>query len=189
MFGNAKTYAAIAVIAGAIAAMTACSPAKAPDPRDAAGTWPPKDFAAFTARPPMSVAAELDDEWSMAIDAERWSYQLGVALIAAGVTPPVDKGTPVKEHLARAARGLRNAAARFVVLQKLVCGTPRIAKEEHCSTYAPPPWLLMPDEGVPSKDELQLRLLWLHEIAPQFVLPACEIAIKRTGDERFCAVE
>jgi hypothetical protein len=189
MSDTPRSLAAILVNCALIAALAACSPAKKPDPRDAAGSWPPKDFAEFSARPPMSVAAELDDAWSMAIDAERWSYQIGVALIAAGATPPVERGAPVKDYLARAARGLRNAATRFVALQKLACGAPRIAKEEDCSTYAPPPWLLLPDQSIPPKDELQIRLLWLHEVAPNFVQPACAIAIKRTGDQRFCVAE
>lgn len=182
-------FSTATLLVAAFALLAACSPAKPPDPRDAAGKWPPRDWADFIARPPMSVGAELDDEWSMAIDAERWSYQIGVALIAAGATPPIETGTPAKDFLPRAARGLRNAATRFVALQKLTCATPRIAEEKHCSTYAPPPWLLLPDANTPSKDELQIRLLWLHEVAPQFVFPACEIAIKRTGDKRYCAVD
>jgi hypothetical protein len=170
-------------------ALAACAPSPPSDPRAAAGTWPPKDYAAFVARPPMSVGAEFDDEWTMAIEAERWSYQIGLAIAAIGTTPPVESGTAAANHLERTAHGLRNAAARLLVLQPLTCKTSPIAKQQDCASFAPPDWLSRPDPSTPSKEEMQARLLWLQDNALQFVFPACNIAIKRTGDERYCAVE
>ncbi len=169
--------------------LTACSPAKPTDPRAAAGTWPPKDYAEFIARPPMSVGAELDDEWTMAIEAERWSYQLGVAIVAIGETPPRESGTTPSNHIERTARGLRNAATRFAALQALTCKAPLIAKAEDCSTFAPPTWFPTPDAATPPKEELQDRLQWFESHAYKFVQPACTVAIKRTGDERYCVAE
>lgn len=167
----------------------ACSPARPTDPRAAAGTWPPKDYAEFAARPPMSVGAELDDDWTMAIEAERWSYQIGVALVALGGTPPAELGAPPTNLPERTLRGLRNAAKRLSVLQAVSCGQQKIAKADDCVAFAEPEWFAKPDPSIPSKDELQARLQWFQMNAEQFILPACEVAIKRTGDERYCAVE
>ena len=169
--------------------LAACSPAQPTDPRAAAGTWPPKDYAEFTARPPMSVGAELEDPWNMAIEAERWSYQIGVAIIAIGETPPPETGTTSSNFAERATRGLRNAATRLEALKALTCAAAPIAKVEDCAAFAPPPWFETPDEPTPPKDDLQDRLQWFQSTAPNFVFPACAIAIRRTGDERYCAVE
>jgi hypothetical protein len=142
----------------------------------------------------MSVAAELDDEWNMAIEAERWVYQIGVALVGVGANPPAQRGAPAagaEDHLARTARGVRNAAARLAALQKLTCATPPIAKPEDCAAFAPPPWFAAAatDPTVPPHDEIFDHLQWFQENAPKFVQPACEAAMKRTGDQRYCAVE
>lgn len=174
----------------AITALTACSPAEPTnEPRTAAGTWPPNDYAEFTARPPMSVGAELDDEWTMAIEAERWSYQMGVAIVALGETPPPEAGTTPSNHLERTARGLRNATTRLAALFALTCKPPSIAKPEDCAMFEQPAWFPTPESGTPSKEELQARLQWFESQAYKFVQPACAVAIKRTGDERYCAVE
>jgi hypothetical protein len=166
--------------------LAACSPAEPTDPRAAAGTWPPKDYSDFAARPPMSVGRELDDEWTMAIEAERWSYQIGVAIVAAGGAPPPDAATPIPApHLDRTAQGLNEAAQRLIMLRNLTCRTPPIAKPADCIAFAAPTWTNAPA----AKDELQARLQWLESTAYKFVHPACAVAIKRTGDERFCAVE
>jgi len=168
--------------------LTACSPAEPSDPRAAAGAWPPKDYNDFAARPPMSVGAELDDEWTMAIEAERWSYLIGVAIVAAGGAPPPDASAPSSAaHLARTAQGLREAAQRLMVLRNLACRSPQMAKPEDCAAFASPPWANATTPA--SKDELQARLQWLHTNAFQFVHPACEVAIKRTGDKNVCSVE
>lgn len=168
--------------------LAACSPAEPSDSRAAAGTWPPKDYNDFAARPPTSVGAEFDDEWNMAIEAERWSYQIGVAIVAAGGAPPPDveiaAATP---HLTRTARGLREAARRLIVLHNLTCRTPLIAKPADCAAFAAPSWTNA--TGPEPKDELQARLQWFESNAHKFVHPACADATKRTGDERFCAVE
>jgi hypothetical protein len=166
----------------------ACSPAESGDPRAAAGTWPPKDYNDFAARPPMSVGAELDDEWNMAIEAERWSYLIGVAIVAAGGAPPSDAATPIPApHLARTAQGLNEAAQRLIVLRNVTCRTPPIAKPADCAAFAAPSWTSATAPA--SKDELQARLQWFESNAYKFVQPACAVAIRRTGDERFCAVE
>ncbi len=168
-------------------ALAACSPAEPTDPRAEAGTWPPKDYNAFTARPPMSVGRELDDEWNMAIEAERWSYLIGVAIVAAGGQPPPDVDASASAHLSRTANGLHDAAQRLIVLRNLTCRTPPIAKPADCAAFAAPVWT---NTAAPaSKDELQARLQWFESNAYRFVQPACDVAIKRTGDERFCAVE
>lgn len=167
-------------------ALAACSPSEPSDPRAAAGTWPPKDYNDFAARPPMSVGAELDDEWNMAIEAERWSYQIGIAIVAAGGAPPPDveiaAATP---HLTRTAQALHEAAQRLTVLRNLTCRTPSIAKPDACTAFAAPSWT----SATASKNELQTRLQWFESNAHKFVHPACADATKRTGDERFCAVE
>jgi hypothetical protein len=168
--------------------LAACSPAEQSDPRASAGTWPPKDYNDFTARPPKSVGAELDDEWNMAIDAERWSYQIGVAIVAAGGAPPPDVDIPVQApHLTRTAQGLHEAAERLIALRSLTCRTPSIAKPADCAAFVTPPWANATAPA--SKEELQARLQWFEANAYKFVHPACNIAIKQTGDERFCAVE
>jgi hypothetical protein len=170
------------------ASLAACSP-NSSDPRAAAGKWPPADYAAFTARPPMSVGAELEDPWTMAIEAERWSYQIGVAIVAAGGTPPENTSTPpaTSDYLPRATRGLRNAGIRLTALHRRTCGIPAIAKAQDCAAFAPPTPIA---EGSSlSKDEVLSRLQWFEANALQFVLPACAIAIGRTGDKRYCAVE
>jgi hypothetical protein len=171
-----------------VLALAACSPSEPSDPRAAAGTWPPKDYEDFAARPPMSVGRELDDEWNMAIEAERWSYQIGVAIVAAGGAPPPDVDIPVAApHLARTGQGLHEAAQRLIVLRNLACRTPPIAKPADCAAFAPPPWA---KAGTPaSKEELQARLQWLEGNAYKFVHPACAVAIKRTGDNNFCSAE
>lgn len=168
--------------------LAACSPAEPTDPRGAAGTWPPKDYNDFAARPPRSVGAELDDEWNMAIEAERWSYQIGVAIVAAGGAPPPDVAMPIAApHLTRTAQGLHEAAHRLIALHNLTCRTPPIAKQADCAAFVTPAWS---NAAAPaSKDELQDRLQWFDANAYKFIQPACDIAIKRTGDERFCAVE
>jgi hypothetical protein len=168
--------------------LAACSPAEPTDSRSAAGTWPPKDYNDFAARPPMSVGAELDDEWNMAIEAERWSYQIGVAIVAAGGAPPPDVDIPIPaRHLTRTAQGLHEAAQRLIALHNLTCRTPPIATPADCAAFAAPSWTKATAPA--SKDELQARLQWFESNAYKFVHPACDIAIKRTGDERYCAVE
>ena len=170
----------------AVSALGACSEPAAP--RADAGTWPPPDYDDFTARPPMSVGAELEDEWNMAISAERWSYLIGVAIIAAGGAPPPEStAQAAPAHLARTAQGLHEAAERLIVLRNLTCGNPPIAKSADCAAFAPPHWT---NAAAPaSKDELLQRLQWFESHAYQFVHPACAIAIKRTGDQFFCAAE
>lgn len=169
----------------ALLALSACS--ESGDPRAAAGKWPPKDFPEFTGRPPMSVAAELDDEWSIAMDAERWSYRLGLAIVAVGGTPPPESGAPAEQFPERTTRALQIAATRLVALHALTCGARPVAKPQDCAAFVPPPWLQA--RATPSKDEMQARLLWLQEHAEQFSLPACDVAIKRTGDRFYCAAE
>lgn len=168
--------------------LAACSPAEQSDPRTSAGTWPPKDYNDFAARPPMSVGAELDDDWAMAIEAERWSHQIGVAIVAAGGAPPRDVDIPIPApHLARTAQGLHEAAQRLIMLRNLTCRTPPIANPADCAAFTPPSWT---NAAAPaSKEELQSRLEWFESTAHQFVQPACAIAIKRTGDERYCVTE
>jgi hypothetical protein len=166
--------------------LAACSPAEPSDPRAAAGTWPPKDYNDFAARPPMSVGAELDDEWNMAIEAERWSYLIGVAIVAAGGTPPPDARTPTAAaHLARTAQGLQESAQRLIVLRNLTCRTPLIAKPEDCAAFKAQAWT----SATAPKEELQARLQWLESNAYQFVHPACATAAKRTGNQHYCAAE
>lgn len=176
-----------AVLATALAVVAACSPAEPSDPRAAAGAWPPKDYNEFAARPPMSVGRELDDEWTMAIEAERWSYLIGVAIVAAGGAPPPDVETAASAFEGRTANGLRDAARRLIVLHSLTCRTHTIAKSVDCASFVPPPWA--DSVGAVSKDELQARLQWFESNAYQFVNPACALATTRTGDAQFCSVE
>ena len=176
------------VLAGLLLALAACSPSTPTDPRAVAGAWPPKDFKDFTARPPRSVGAELDDPWNMAIDAERWSYLIGIAIVAAGGTPPMEsEGANPTAYLDRTATGLHDAATRLIALHALTCGSPPIAKAEDCTAFSSPLWANAIAPA--SKDELQARLQWLESNAYRFTLPACAVAIKRTGDDRYCAVE
>jgi hypothetical protein len=169
------------------AALAACSPSESSDPRRAAGTWPPKDYNEFAARPPMSVGRELEDDWTMAIEAERWSYLIGVAIVAAGGTPPPDVETAASVFEGRTANGLRDAAQRLIVLYDLTCRAHAIAKQADCVSFAPPRWAA--SAAPVSRDELQARLQWFEAHAYKFVHPACAVAIKRTGDERYCSVE
>ena len=166
--------------------LAACSPAQPTDPRAAAGTWPPKDYAEFTARPPMSVGAELDDEWTMAIEAERWSYVIGVAIVAVDGTPPPHVDTNATTSLLKRTEfALHGASARLKVLHDLTCRAEPIAKPDDCEAFALLGWT----SGSDSKDQLQARLQWFEANAYKFVQPACAVAIKRTGDERYCVAE
>ena len=176
------------VIAATLAAtLAACSPSEPSDPRSAAGAWPPKDYSEFAARPPMSVGRELEDDWTMAIEAERWSYLIGVAIVAAGGTPPPDVETAASAFEGRTANGLRDAAQRLVVLYDLTCRAHAIAKQADCVSFASPSWAA--SAAPVAKDELQARLQWFESHAYKFVQPACAAAIKRTGDAQFCSVE
>lgn len=182
----------IAVVAALSAA--ACSPSnEAADQRAAAGVWPPQDFAAFEARPPMSVGAELQDPWTLAINAERWSYVIGRAIVGVGAVPLKGAETPPDpDYVTRADRAFVNAAARLVALQRLVCARTQIAKQEDCAAFTPPPpWARAPQskDARPTTDDLMSRDLWLNEHAPPFVQPACEQGAKRFHDERFCVAE
>jgi hypothetical protein len=180
-FAKALTFAA------ALATLAACSPADPADPRAAAGTWPPKDYTDFAARSPMSVGRELEDEWTMAIEAERWSYIIGVAIVAAGGRPPADEEVVATAFLDRTAAGLHDAAQRLIALRNLTCSAPSIAKPEDCAAFTAPPWATSIARA--KKEELQARLQWLEANAFRFVHPACEIAIKRTGDQYYCSAE
>jgi hypothetical protein len=133
----------------------------------------------------MSVGAELDDPWTMAIEAERWSYVIGVAVVAVGGTPGRIALPLQEDYLRRADRALQLAVSRLTELKTLTCGTPSIAKAEDCATFAPPSWVI----ATPAKEDVQTRLQWLEADAHKFVQPACAIAIKRTGNERYCVAE
>ncbi|NOT41005.1 MAG: hypothetical protein HOP13_10975 [Alphaproteobacteria bacterium] len=137
---------------------------------------------------PASVAAASDDEWNMTIEAERWSHLIGIAIVAAGGSPPREANTPESApDLARIAQGIGEASARLVTLHHLTCRLRPIAKPADCAVFAPPRWATATMQA--SKDELRARLQWLASTAHKFVQPACAIAIKRTGDERFCTTE
>lgn len=182
-----KSIVKAAALIAVFAALAACSPSEPSDPRQAAGTWPPKDYNDFAARPPMSVGRELEDDWTMAIEAERWSYIIGVAIVAAGGTPPPDADTAASAFEGRTANGLREAAQRLIVLHGLTCRTHAIAKSADCTSFTAPTWAH--NMAPASKDELQARLQWFESHAYQFVHPACAVAIKRTGDQNFCTAE
>lgn len=177
---RALTIAVLAALA-----LAACS--EPADPRAQAGGWPPPDYDDFAARPPMSVGRELEDEWTMAIEAERWSYVVGVAIVAAGGAPPPETNATSPNHLARTAQGLNEAAQRLVVLRNLTCGNPPIANPADCAAFAPPAW--MKTTAPPTKDELLARLQWMESHAYKLVNPACAVAVRRTGDQNFCASE
>ena len=185
--GSPKWNVKFAAISVALSALAACSPSEPSDPRQAAGTWPPKDYNEFAARPPMSVGRELEDDCTMAIEAERWSYVIGVAIVAAGGAPPSDVETAASAFEGRTANGLRDAAQRLIVLHDLTCRSPAIAKQADCLSFAPPSWAT--SVSPVSKGELQERLQWFESHAYKFVQPACNVAIKRTGDGNFCSVE
>ncbi len=138
---------------------------------------------------PLSAAAAPDDEWSMTIDAERWSHLIGVAIGAAGGAPPPEANLPASApNLVRTAQGIYEAGARLVTLHQLTCRRqPPIAKPVDCATFSPPPWLR--SVGIPSTVELRTRLLWLQSHALQFVKPACAFAVRRSGDDRYCMLE
>jgi hypothetical protein len=121
----------------------------------------------------------------MAIEAERWSYVIGVAIVAAGGTPPSIPVPPEQDYLRRADRALQSAVSRLTTLKDITCKAPAIAKAEDCAAFAPPSWII----ATPSKDDVQTRLQWLEENAYKFVQPACAVAIKRTGDQRYCAAD
>jgi hypothetical protein len=123
----------------------------------------------------------------MAIEAERWSYVIGVAIVAAGGTPPPDAEAAVTAFQGRTANGLRDAAQRLIVLHDLTCRTHAIAKAADCASFTPPAWVASAEPA--SKDELQSRLQWFEANAYRFVQPACAIAIRRTGDQNFCSTE
>lgn len=143
---------------------------------------------ALAAYAPTSVAATSDDEWSMTIEAERWSQLIGVAIVAAGGRPPHEVDAPDSApHLTRTALGIQEATARLVTLHHLTCRVKPIAKPTDCAVFARPHWAAAVMQA--TRDELRARLQWLSSTAHKFVQPACEIAIRRTGDERFCAVE
>ena len=59
----------------------------------------------------------------MAIEAERWSYIIGVAIVAAGGTPPPDADTAASAFEGRTANGLREAAHVLSLVQSGVIGT------------------------------------------------------------------
>jgi hypothetical protein len=175
-------------IAAVLAALALAACSEPADPRTNAGTWPPKDYDDFAARPPMSVGRELEDEWTMAIEAERWSYLIGVATIAAGGAPPPEPAAQISpDHLTRTAQGLNEAAARLIVLRNLTCRPPPIAKPADCAAFAPPPWTKT--TAPPSKDDLIARLQWFETNAYKFIHPVCAVAVRRTGDQNVCAAE
>lgn len=176
-------------------ALAACGPSSNQTAKSEpqSGKWPPSDYAKFSERPPMSVGAELEDTWTLAIDAERWSYRVGRAIEALGAAPtperdPVAKGD---EMLVRAHTALNNAATRLIQLQSLACGSARVAKPEDCAAFVPPPWMKQNASPsiLPPKDDLLARNQWLYQHAEQFVLPACAVAVQRFSEPNFCNAE
>lgn len=159
--------------------LAACSP-------DDANPLAKSDNSAFTAR--AATGAGVDDELSMAIAAERLNQQLGTAIVAAGGAPPPETvAGPSASELERVASGLNGAARRLIVLRDITCRTPPIARPADCAAFVPPRWV----HGNPRvpKPELQARLQWVEATAYKFVHPACNAAVRRTGNEQFCATE
>jgi hypothetical protein len=92
---------------------------------------------ALAAYAPTSVAATSDDEWSMTIEAERWSQLIGIAIVAAGGRPPHEVDAPDSApHLTRTALGIQEATARLVTLHHLTCRVKPIAKPTDCAVFA-----------------------------------------------------
>ena len=183
-----------AAIVASVLSLSACSPSSsAKSETPTAEKWPPKDYAAFAARPPMSVGAELEDSWNLAIDAERWAYRIGRALEALGEKLPPDIREPISgdDTLIRAHYGLRTAALRLARLQQTACGASPVATPADCSAFSTPAWFraAATDTVLPSKDELLQRNLWFHGHAEQFVLPACAKGQALSHDQNFCATE
>jgi hypothetical protein len=160
--------------------LAACSPDS--DPRAKS------DSGVFTARAATGAGAGVDDELSMAIEAERLNHQLGTAIVAAGGAPPPEAvAGPSASELERVASGLNGAARRLIVLRDITCRAPPIAKPIDCAAFVPPRWAYG-NPRVP-KPELQARLHWVEANAYKFVHPACNAAVRRTGNEHFCATE
>ena len=171
--------------------LAACAPSKdKATVAQPAEKWPPKDYHAFAARPPMSVGAELQDPWTLAIDAERWSYRMGRAIEILGQTPPPELTPTPDDLLARAHTGQRSAAIRLVRLQQLACSK-GVAKPVDCTAFSPPPWVTgaTAPTPVPSNDELMERNIWFSSNAEPFILPVCARAPHNPGGADPCAVE
>ncbi|MEQ1755639.1 MAG: hypothetical protein ABL973_16080 [Micropepsaceae bacterium] len=186
---------AFSVLVACLIALGACSPPSGTKTSAKAEpeTWPPPDYVAFAARPPMSVGAELDDNWALAIDAERWSYRIGRALEALGEDlPPELQETAVGEILLiRAHLGLRNSAIRLARLRQVACGAKHVATPADCSAFSTPPWFnaAASETALPPKNELLMRNHWFYEHADQFVLPACAKGQQLSNDPNFCTAE
>lgn len=183
------------LIAICLVAVTACSPSSQDSSKSQShsGKWPPPDYAKFAERPPMSVGAELEDAWTLAIDAERWSYRIGRAIESLGATPIQEQDAAAKgdEMLVRAHAALTNAGTRLSQLKALACGTTPVAKSEDCASFVAPPWTKQETNInlLPPKDDLLARNQWLYQHAEQFVLPACEKAATRFNDPSYCNAE
>lgn len=182
-----------AVLCLLLVALSACSPSSNSGQQGAAqsGKWPPADYQKYAARPPMSVGAELQDPWTLAIDAERWSYRIGKAIEVVGdqPTPELPPARP-DDLLVRAHVGQRNAATRLLQLVQLAC-TRSIARPVDCSAFHPPAWVTSAQapSPVPPVDELMQRNIWFSSGAEQFILSACARAKVPVGEQDPCAVE
>jgi hypothetical protein len=182
-----------AVLCLSIAVLTACSPSSNSGQQQEAqsGKWPPADYKKFESRPPMSVGAELQDPWTLAIDAERWSYRIGKAIEVVG-DQPAPELPPARpdDLLVRAHVGQRNAATRLLQLVQLAC-TRSIAKPADCSGFHPPAWVTSAQapSPVPPVDELMQRNIWFTSGAEQFILTACARATVPAGEQGPCTAE
>lgn len=184
----------LALVCFVVLALSACSPPSNTTKQEAqkAEKWPPADYDRFAARPPMSVGAELQDPWTLAIDAERWSYRMGLAIEGLGGVPPAElEGAKPDDLLARAHLGQRNAAIRLLILQKTACGPSMVARAGDCSAFSAPQWVAEAASNAarPSNDELMQRNIWFNQYAEPFILPACAAGAKRMNDPNFCNVE
>lgn len=141
----------------------------------------------------MSVGAELEDAWTLAIDAERWSYRIGRAIESLGATPSPELEVSAEgdEMLVRAHTALTNAGTRLSQLKALACGATPVAKPEDCASFVAPFWAKQGTSFslLPQKDDLLARNQWLHQHAEQFVLPACAKAATRFNDPSYCNAE
>jgi hypothetical protein len=176
-----------------VLALAACSPSSNSGQQNAgkSGKWPPADYGKYAARPPMSVGAELQDPWTLAIDAERWSYRIGRAIELLGAQPEAEL-PPARpdDLLVRAHVGLRNAAIRLQQLVPLACGK-GIPKPADCQAFHPQPWMLQAaaPSPVPPVDELMQRNIWFSSGAEQFIMPVCARATVPAGEPNPCAAE
>lgn len=184
----------LAAIAATVLALCACSPSSdSKSETRTAEKWPPKDYTAFAARPPMSVGAELEDTWTLTIDSERWSYRIGRGLEGLGAPLPDDvQGAGFgDEMLVRAHLAQRNASIRLALLQQAACGPKHVATPADCAAFAPPAWFsaAATETVLPPKDELLQRNHWFYEHADQFVLPACAKGQELSNNPDFCTAE